>query len=146
MFDYKVTCSYDKFAAIQEVLCSGEIHKTEKRGESPVTVSGLIQHIADTFDADISSPNGMACIHSLATIECFPESDNTNEPQSFHRISKDEMKKPVHYDEHDDELIPFRGEGIPCRPPLPHSELPDEFHNKQSRMKGLEKWILNFSR
>jgi len=35
MFDYKVTCSYDKFAAIQEVLCSGAIHKAEKRGDSP---------------------------------------------------------------------------------------------------------------
>ena len=82
----------------------------------PVTVSGLIQHIADNFDADMSSPNGKAPTHSLATIECFPESDNTNEPQSFHRISKDEIKKPVHYDEHEDELIPFRGEGNPLPP------------------------------
>ena len=59
----------------------------------------------------MSSPNGKASIHSLATIECFPESDNTNEPQSFNRISKDEMKKPVHHVEHEDdedELIPFR--------------------------------------
>ena len=64
-------------------------------------------------------------------IECFPESDNTNEPQSFHRISKDEMKKPVHYDEHDDELTPFRGEGNPLPSPSPPSELPDEFRNKQ---------------
>ena len=90
-----------------------------------VTVSGLIQHIADHFDADMSSPNGKVSTHSLAMIECFPESDNTNEPQSFHRISKDEMKKPLHYDEHEDELIPFRGEGNPLPPPLPPSELPD---------------------
>ena len=78
-----------------------------------VTVSGLIQHIADNFDADMSSPNGKVSTYTLAMIECFPESDNTDEPQSFHRISKDEMKKPIHYDDHEDELIPFRGEGNP---------------------------------
>ena len=95
----------------------------------------------------MSSPNGKVSTHSLAMIECFPESDNTNDPQSFHRISKDEMKKPVHYGEHEDELIPFRGEGNPQPPPLPPSELPDEFvTSRESRMKGFEKGILNFSR
>ena len=87
--------------------------KLRREERVPVTVSGLIQHIADNFDADMSSPNRKVSTHSLAMIECFPESDNTSVPQSFHRISKNEMKKPVHYDEHGDELIPFRGE---CKP------------------------------
>ena len=75
----------------------------------------------------MSSPNGKVSTHSLAMIECFPESENTNEPQSFNRISKDEMKKPVHYDEHEDELFPFHGEANnPLPPPIPPSELPDD--------------------
>ena len=113
MFDYKVTCSYDELRRYKKSSAVAKYTKLRREERVPVTVSGLIQHIADNFDANMSSPNGKVSTHSLTMIECFPESDNTNEPQSFHRISKDEMKKPVHYGEHEEELIPFRGEGNP---------------------------------
>ena len=78
MFDYQVNCSY---------LCSGEIHKAEKRVH--VTVSGLIQHIADNFNTNMSSPNGKVSTHSLAMIECFTESDNTIKPESSNLQSEE---------------------------------------------------------
>ena len=63
----------------------------------------------------------------------FPESDNTNEPQSLNRISKDEKKKPVSYNDHKDELTSFRKKILRyyLPPPLVPSELPDEFRMKQ---------------
>ena len=127
MFDYKVTCSYDALRRYKKSSAVAKYTKLRREERVPVTVSGLIQHIADNFDAEMSSPIGKVSTHSLAMIECFRESDNTNEPQSFHRISKDEMKKPVHYDEREDDLIRFRGDGNPLPPPLP----PGVFRNKQ---------------
>ena len=137
MFDYKVTCSYDELRRYKKSSAVARCTKLRREERIPITVSGLIQHIADNFDADMS----------LAMIECFPELDNTNEPQSFHRISKDEMKKPVHYDEHEDDFIPFRGEGNPLPPHyLLQNCLTSSVTSRESRMKGLEKWILNLSR
>ena len=97
----------------------------------PITIKGLIQHVADNFDADMWSPNGKVSTHSLAMIECYPGSENTIETETFPRISKAEMQIPVHVNELEDELIFSRGEVNPLPPPLPSSDLPDKFFMKQ---------------
>lgn len=131
MFDYRVTCSYDESRRYKKSSAVARYTKLRREERVPVTVAGLTQHIADNFDADMSSPNGKVSTHALAMIECFPETEDTCETESFPRISKEEMNKPVHFDEHEDELIPFNGEGNPLPPAFPTSDLPDEFYRKQ---------------
>ena len=55
-------------------------------------------------------------------IECFPESDATTEVESFARITKEDMTKPVHVDENEDELKPCNGDGNPLPPVFPPSD------------------------
>lgn len=131
LFDYNVTCSYDEMVRYKRSSAMARYKKMRREERSPVTVDGLIQHIVDNFDADMSSPNGKISTHALAMIECFPESDNTTENDSFPRISKLEMKNPIHFDDEEDELMPFIGGGNPLPPPTLPSSLSDEFREKQ---------------
>ena len=131
LYDYKVTCSYDELRRYKKSSAVARYTKLREEERTPVTVSGLVQHIADNFDAEMSSPNGKISTHSLAMIECFTETDVTIESESFPRISKAEMLSPVHFDEQEDEMIHFTGERKPLPPAIPPSNLPQEFCEKQ---------------
>ena len=131
MYDYNVTCSYDELRRYKKSSAVARYTKLKREERAHVSVNGLVQIIADNFDADMSSPNGKISTHSLAMIECFPESDATTEVESFARITKEDMTKPVHVDENEDELIPFNGDGNPLPPVFPPSDLSDHFLRKQ---------------
>ena len=72
MYQFGVACSYDEilrfkksaaFAATKEMQLSG-IHRADH---------GLIQAVADNFDADISSQNGKVTTHALAMLITQPK-------------------------------------------------------------------------
>ena len=63
MFDYKVTCSYDALRRYKKSSAVARYTKLRREERVHVAVSGLIQHIADHFDAD---PNRKVSTHLLA--------------------------------------------------------------------------------
>ena len=80
--------------------------------------NGLVQVVADNFDVNISSQNGLKQTHSLAILlaQTKREEDNDEGYGSNPRLKKYEMKNsvledvPVHY---------YKG---PKKPPMPENE------------------------
>ena len=64
-------------------------------------------------------------------IECFPETRGTTESEFFTDISNEEMSRPIHFDEQEDEIILFNSQASEQPPPLPAHNLPNEFLDKQ---------------
>ena len=56
--DYHVTCSYDELRRYKKLSAVARYQKLRTEESEPVTVSVLVQHIADNFDANLLSPNG----------------------------------------------------------------------------------------
>ena len=58
---------------------------------------GLIQVVADNFDANISSQNGLISTHSLAMLLAFKEdaSELHTDDTTIRRLTREEMKLPV---------------------------------------------------
>lgn len=131
LYDYKVTCSYDELRRFKKSSAVARYNVLREEEISPVPVNGLIQHFADNFDADMSSPNGKVSTHAIAMIECFPGNQRAGESEHFARIPKEEIKKPIHFDKQEDELLPFNGTENEQPPPLPLPCLPEEFIEKQ---------------
>lgn len=65
------------------------------------TDAGLVQAIADNFDANISSPNGLKSTHSLALLMTQPctNSDTDRQDVFIKRLKKEDIKvsspKPI---------------------------------------------------
>ena len=63
--------------------------------------AGLVQAIADNFDANISSPNGLKSTHSLALLMTQPctNSDTDRQDVFIKRLMKEDIKvsspKPI---------------------------------------------------
>ena len=53
MFDYQVTCSYDELRRYKKSSAVAIYTQLRREDRVPVTVSGLIQHVADTFGAGV---------------------------------------------------------------------------------------------
>ena len=113
MYQFRVTCSYDEilrfkksaaFAATKEMQLSG-IHRADH---------GLIQAVADNFDADISSQNGKVTTHALAMLITQPKHhDDKGTDARIPRISKAELSKPL------DLEVPIQRFQGPKRVPMP---------------------------
>ena len=94
-----LTCSYDemlRFKASAASAAAGDVNSNLR----VITDSkeGLIQAVADNYDANISSQNGLKSTHALALLltqekESVGEDQNCRE--TIKRISKEDMKKPV---------------------------------------------------
>ena len=131
LFDYKVTCSYDEFRRYKKSSAVARYTRLKAEEKNPVAISGLIQHIVDNFDAEMSSPNGKVSTHALAMIECYPETDNTDNVEYFPLIGKADMSKPVHFDEKEDELVPCDCNAYPLPPRHVLKALPEDVVQKQ---------------
>lgn len=116
MYQFRVTCSYDEIlrfkksaalAASRTIQLSG-IHESN---------SGLIQVVADNFDADISSQNGKVTTHSLAMLISQPKCDvdvpNEVSIPTIPRATKADLSKPIDF-----EITTQRYQG-PKRVPMP---------------------------
>ena len=77
--------------------------------------SGLIQVVADNFDADISSQNGKLSTHSLAVLVTQPDTQTVpvEQPKLFKRIPKEEMTEPLEYD------VDIKRYNGPSKPAMP---------------------------
>ena len=69
-----VTCSYDEVLCFKSSAAHAAAKNREKIGISS-TGGGLIQAVADNFDANISSANGLKSTHALAILLTQPQSD-----------------------------------------------------------------------
>ena len=54
MYDYNVTCSYDELRRYKKSSAVARYTKLKREERAPVSVNGLVQIIADNFDADMS--------------------------------------------------------------------------------------------
>ena len=102
LYPFRITCAYDKvlrskksaaLAATKDLKLSG-IHQG---------IHGLIQTVADNFDANISSQNGKITTHSLAMLITQPTKTSGDDQatvgrESISRISKSDMSKANEFD------------------------------------------------
>ena len=99
LHDFGVTCSYDemqRFKASAASAAAGDVNSNLR--DITDSKEGLIQAVADNYDANISSQNGLKSTHDLALLltqekESVGEDQNCRE--TIKRISKEDMKKPV---------------------------------------------------
>lgn len=63
------------------------------------TNKGLVQVVADNFDSNVSSQNGLLSMHSLAVLLTVKEQEEAIEGETIiRRLSRKEMKKPIIHD------------------------------------------------
>ena len=67
MYSYGVCSSYTEYRRFKKSAAKAAVADLKMSGISNA-VDGLVQAIADTFDADISSQNGRQSTHSLAVL------------------------------------------------------------------------------
>lgn len=133
MYDYGITCSYDEVLRFKKSAAVAAAQDLNQQGISN-SHHGLVQIVADNFDADICSPNGKLSTHSLAMIITQPAKENdTQEHKSIKRISKDEMLEPIGEDENDQ--IAYRGQLKPVMPQKPETVLDADIKKYQDVSK-----------
>ena len=100
LYDYRVTCSYDEVVRFKKSAARASYADTRLQGISDSS-NGLIQIIADNFDADISSPNGKLSTHALAMIAIQPSEGQSQEKgeECIRRITKQEMSQQLPADD-----------------------------------------------
>ena len=111
---FGVTCSYDEILRFKKSAAFSAAADMDLLGISQAD-SGLIQVVADNFDADISSQNGKLSTHSLAVL--FTQKEQNQVPRdtlpTIKRIKKSELSEPVEYDL---QVHRFNGPKIPQLP------------------------------
>ena len=101
LYRFEMTCSYDEILRFKK---SAALKATKDLKLDGIHEGrfGLIQTVADNFDADISSQNGKNTTHSLAMLITQPETalidDQNTHRESVTRIEKSDMGKGVQYD------------------------------------------------
>ena len=100
MQSFGVTCSYDEVLRFKRSAAKAATMERSYHGISDAS-EGLVQIVADNFDAEISSQNGKLSTHSLAVLATQPESPSDADMchrETIPRISKEEMSEPIEYD------------------------------------------------
>jgi hypothetical protein len=70
LYKYGVTCSYDEYRLFKTSAAKSACEA--RKGGVFKSKDGLVQVVADNFDANISSQNGLLSTHSLAVnSKCF---------------------------------------------------------------------------
>ena len=96
MFDFRVTCSYDEVQRFKASAAKAAVDRASQRGVADAA-GGLIQVVADNFDANISSQNGLVSTHSLAMLLTFKDgtSEASSDDTAIRRLTREELKMPV---------------------------------------------------
>ena len=93
-----VTCNYNELLRFKK---SAATSSATLQGISDAS-KGLVQTVADNFDADISSQNGNLSTHSLALLQTQTEKADSgadsNEPLAIRRPEMNKLTKPIDYD------------------------------------------------
>lgn len=97
MNDFGVTCTYDELLRFKKSAAVAAAKNVELTSISKAE-EGMIQFIADNFDADISSQNGKLSTHSLAVLMTQPDVKIHHQEQSIQRLKKTEMSQHIEYE------------------------------------------------
>jgi len=97
--EFGVTCTYDELQRFKRSAAKAATADCSLTGLADSS-SGLVQVIADNFDADISSQNGKLSTHSLAVLvtQPDPQTPHVQEPNVIKRLRKEEMSESLEYD------------------------------------------------
>ena len=100
LYQFRVTCSYDVILRFKRSAALAATRDIKLSGINQGSL-GLIQTVADNFDADISSQNGKITTHSLAMLITQPTNaydDEQNTRESIPRISKSDMSREIDFE------------------------------------------------
>ena len=100
LYQFRVTCSYDEILRFKRSAALAVTTDIKLSGINQGSL-GLIQTVADNFDADISSQNGKITTHSLAMLITQPTNaydDEQNTRESIPRISKSDMSREIDFE------------------------------------------------
>ena len=97
MHDFGVTCTYDELLRFKKSAAVVASKNTKYTAISRAE-DGLVQIVADNFDADISSQNGKLSTHSLAMIVTQPDINAHQQEQSIQRLTKSDMSREIDYE------------------------------------------------
>ena len=91
-YDFGVTCSYDEILRLKKYVTLAATTHSSLSGISD-NHTGLVQAIADHFNANIFSQNGKVSTHSLALLLTQPQikCDRQEMDQIIRRITKTNM-------------------------------------------------------
>jgi hypothetical protein len=103
-YDFGITCSYDEVLRFKKSAAVIASKEPSVHGISNAD-GGLVQTVADNFDADIHSPNGKLSTHSLAMIVTQPTSDNGDDTASIDRLNHVDFKLPIAENDEDEEHV-----------------------------------------
>ena len=76
LHNFGITCTYDETLRFKSSAAPAAAKGIEKLGLS-LSDTGHIQMVADNYDAEISSPNGLRSTHALAMLITQPDNDAT---------------------------------------------------------------------
>ena len=122
---FGVCCSYDEILHFKASAAAVAHEQLNLRGLMS-SESGLVQTVADNFDANISSANGLRSTHALALlvtqvnnkhIPDIAEAQDTGGDTSIKRLKKEDMKTKL-----PQQAILHRYQG-PKRPEMPHQQV-----------------------
>lgn len=111
LYSFGVSSSYDEVLRFKASAALEASRSQESKGLRR-SDQGLVQSIADNFDANISSQNGLQSTHSLAILMTQVTQHEENE-HTMKRIKKDDMKDDVTAD------IPVQRYQGPKKPEMP---------------------------
>ena len=149
MYDYRVTCSYSEVLRFKKSAAVIAAKEPKLQGITSAD-QGLVQVIADNFDADISCPNGKLSTHSLAMIimqpSCSNDVDSTGgeDLASIARLPKAELQCPI--EEEDVGALPFlEYQKKPAMSQMPVPNLTDQLKEHQDvNSRRAQELDLNF--
>ena len=128
--EFGVTCTYDKVKRFKKSVAHAASNDRQLQGLMDGKF-GLVQTVADNFDANIASPNGLKSIHSLALLvtQVQESVNDAKVSQSVRRLRKEEngdLAQAV-------DIQYYKG---PQKPSMPdtfarHSVLPDQVRDAQ---------------
>ena len=89
---FGVCCSYDEYLHFKSSAAVAANQDDMTMGLSK-SAKGLVQVVADNFDANISSPNGLVSTHGLAMIVTQPEDEDCHDKCPIKRLSKSDASQ-----------------------------------------------------
>ena len=114
LYHFRVNCSYNELLRFKSSAAVAAVKDSDIRGIGNAS-SGLVQVITDTFNATISSQNGLRSTHSLAMLLAMPE---TNKPETaggaggIRHLTISDMKQSITED------APMNHKCPPKKPPV----------------------------
>ena len=91
LYEYKVACSNDELKRFRSSVACDASERINQNILKPHT-ERLVQAVADNFDCNISSMNGLKQTHSLAIMMLQTEDENCEEQYKIKRLTTAELK------------------------------------------------------